>query len=110
MQNCRAEAYFEAETRANFGTAAESIAQRKQEREGLQSWRAAWVECTPGASRRGRAKRSQAIYASMYCASPLPKDQFSQETSTRLTTRSCGRRPGASARISAMRLKSLRFC
>ena len=47
---------------------------------------------------------------SMYWASPLPKDQFSQATSTRLIARSCGFRPGDSARISAMRWKSLRFC
>src|SRR6516162_1093934 len=46
----------------------------------------------------------KADHLSMYWASPFPNDQFSQATSTRLITRSCGRKPGFSANISAMRL------
>jgi len=56
------------------------------------------------------SRRRETIYESMYCALPLPKDQFSHETSTRLMSRSSGRSPGDSDKISAIRLKSARFC
>ena len=42
--------------------------------------------------------------ASMYCASPLPKDQFSQAVSARTITISLGGTPGEAARSSVMRL------
>ena len=47
--------------------------------------------------------RSFAVYQA-YCASPLPKDQFSLATSTRLTNTSSRRTPGAAASLSATRL------
>jgi hypothetical protein len=47
------------------------------------------------------SRRRETIYESMYCASPLPKDQFSHETWTRLMSRSSGRSLGDSDKISA---------
>src|SRR5262249_3323064 len=49
------------------------------------------------ARRRLKGRAGGQASAGTYWATPLPNDQFSGATSTRLMNTSCGRRPGRSA-------------